>query len=51
MKSEEIKAQIKDLSNKCFMLNMNDHWSKDDFDTYNKWMDEIKELEEQLKEE
>ncbi len=51
MTSEEIKTQIEALSEKCFILDMKDFWSNKDFETYNKWTEEIRELKAQLKEE
>lgn len=50
MTREQIEAKIEDLKESIFILAMDDHWSRDDYDRDRKMHSELRELEKQLAE-
>jgi hypothetical protein len=43
-KVEELKRKIKDLEETLFYIEMIDHWTREDNETYEKYSKQIKEL-------
>ena len=43
-KVEELKRKIKDLEETLFYIEMIDHWTREDKDSYEKYSKQIKEL-------
>lgn len=49
MTKEELKVRIEKVENELFMINMIDHWSRQDEERYNNLRKEFKSLREKLK--
>ena len=43
-KVEELKRKIEDLEKTLFYIEMIDHWTREDSETYDKYSKQIKEL-------
>lgn len=45
---DEIKKEINRIEQADFMLQMKDHWSNSDYETSNKYREEVRALEKEL---
>lgn len=48
MNKEEILKKIADLNDRLFIINMVDHWQREDYEAYDRLWAEKKELEKEL---
>jgi len=48
MKKDEIQKQLNDLEERLFIINMVDHWQREDYEAYDRLFAEKKKLEEEL---
>jgi ribosomal protein L29 len=48
MTREEITKRIEDLEERKFYLRMADHWTRKDYEYFDKWNNEIRELKKEL---
>lgn len=50
-KVEELKKKIEDLEETLFFIDMIDHWTKEDKESYDKYSKQVQELKQLLIEE
>ena len=50
MTKEEIQEQIKDLEERMFYLDMQEHWEKEDYEISKEWNEKIHILKNKLEE-
>ena len=50
-KVEELKKKIEDLEETLFFIDMIDHWTKEDSESYDKYSKQVQELKQLLIEE